>query len=126
VELPLIYAGVPRKQRHERARELLSLVDLEDHWHHRPCQLSGGQQQRVAIARALSNRPALILADEPTGSLDSWSSMGIMDVLRSLSRQGITVVLITHEPQIAGYADRTVALRDGKIITEGEQIVKVA
>jgi putative ABC transport system ATP-binding protein len=120
VELPLIYAGVRRKQRHERALELLSLLGLEDRRHHKPCQLSGGQQQRVAIARALANGPALILADEPTGALDSQSSTGVLDVLQSLSQQGMTLVLITHEPHIAGYAGRSVALRDGTIVADSQ------
>jgi putative ABC transport system ATP-binding protein len=121
VELPLVYAGVPRKQRRERVRELLYLVGLDDRGHHRPCQLSGGQQQRVAIARALANRPALILADEPTGALDSRSSTGIMKMLQSLSRQKVTVALVTHDPQIACYADRTVALRDGRIVADDQR-----
>jgi putative ABC transport system ATP-binding protein len=120
VELPLVYAGVRRKQRRERARELLSLLGLDDRKHHKPCQLSGGQQQRVAIARALANRPALILADEPTGALDSESSSGILDVLQNFSQQGMTLVLITHEPHIAGYAGRSVALRDGTIVLDGQ------
>jgi putative ABC transport system ATP-binding protein len=126
VELPLVYAGVGRKQQRERACELLSLVGLDDRRHHRPCQLSGGQQQRVAIARALANRPALILADEPTGALDSQSSNEIMETLRSLNQQGVTVVLITHEPHIASYADRIIALRDGRIVADDQRIANVA
>ena len=126
VELPLIYAGIPRKKRHERVRELLSLVGLEDRWCHRPCQLSGASNNALLLHALLPNRPALILADEPTGALDSQSSTAIMEVLQSLSQQGMTVVLITHEPHIAGYADRTVALRDGKIFTDGKQMVEAA
>jgi ABC-type lipoprotein export system ATPase subunit len=126
VELPLVYAGVSRKQQRERARELLSLVGLDDRRHHLPCQLSGGQQQRVAIARALANRPALILADEPTGALDSQSSKDIMETLRCLNQQGVTVVLVTHEPHVASYADRTVALRDGRIVAGDQRIANVA
>ncbi len=126
VELPLIYGGVRRKQRVERARRLLSALGLESRSDHRPCQLSGGQQQRVAIARALANDPTLILADEPTGALDSQSSTEIMELLRSLNRQGVTLLVITHEPHIAGYADRTVAIRDGTIVKDSQSRLKVA
>jgi putative ABC transport system ATP-binding protein len=126
VELPLIYAGVCRKERRERARELLSLLGIGGRWHHKPCQLSGGQQQRVAIARALVNRPALILADEPTGALDSQSSTEIMGILQSLNREGMTIVLITHERHIADYADRTIALWDGEITADHRREAKVA
>ena len=124
VELPLVYAGIGRQRQRERALELLSLVGLDDRRHHRPCQLSGGQQQRVAIARALVNRPALILADEPTGALDSQSSREIMEALQSLNQRGVTVVIITHEPHIANYADRIVALRDGKIVADDQRMAK--
>jgi putative ABC transport system ATP-binding protein len=126
VELPLIYAGVRRKQRHERVSELLLLAGLDDRRHHRPSQLSGGQQQRVAIARALANSPTLILADEPTGALDSRSSAEIMKVLQTLNRQGITIVLITHEPYIAAYAQRIITLWDGRITDDVRQEAKVA
>lgn len=126
VELPLVYAGVPRKQRRERVRDLLSSVGLDDRAHHRPCELSGGQQQRVAIARALANRPALILADEPTGALDSRSSAGIMKTLQSLSRQKVTVALVTHDSQIARYANRIVALSDGTIVADYQRSEDVA
>jgi putative ABC transport system ATP-binding protein len=126
VELPLVYAGVGRKRQQKRAQELLSLVGLDDRRHYRPCQLSGGQQQRVAIARALANEPALILADEPTGALDSQSSVNVMETLRSLTDQGVTVILITHEPQVAEYATRTVSLRDGKIVADCRRMAKVA
>jgi len=126
VELPLVYAGASRKRQQERARELLSLVGLDDRRHHRPCQLSGGQQQRVAIARALANEPALILADEPTGALDSQSSGKVMETLRSLAEQGVTAILITHEPHVAEYAARTVALKDGRIVADRQRMAKVA
>jgi putative ABC transport system ATP-binding protein len=126
VELPLVYAGIGRKQQRARACELLSLVGLHDRGHHRPCQLSGGQQQRVAIARALANRPALILADEPTGALDSQSGNEIMETLQSLNQRGVTVVLITHEAHIANYADRIVALRDGRIVADHQRTANVA
>src|SRR5262245_10672573 len=126
VELPLLYAGVRRKERHERARKLLSLVRLDDRCHHCPAQLSGGQQQRVAIARALANQPNLMLADEPTGALDSHSSTEIMRVLQSLNQQGMTLVLITHETHIAAYADRTITLWDGQIRADSENEAKVA
>jgi len=126
VELPLVYAGIGREQRRARARELLDAVGLDDRRHHRPCQLSGGEQQRTAIARALANRPELILADEPTGALDSRSSAGIVETLRALGRQGVTVVLITHNAQIAGCADRIVDLQDGRIAADCRGIARVA
>jgi len=126
VALPLVYAGLDRKQRRERARQLLAAVGLDDRRLHLPCQLSGGQQQRVAIARALANRPALVLADEPTGALDSESSKAIMEMLQSLNRNGLTVILITHEPHIAKYAARTVVLRDGRIVADDQRIANAA
>jgi putative ABC transport system ATP-binding protein len=126
VELPLIYAGIGRRQQRERARELLSLVGLDNRRDHHPCQLSGGQQQRVAIARALANSPALILADEPTGALDSQSGSELMEALQSLNQRGVTVVVITHEKHIARYADRIVALRDGRIVADGQRMANVA
>jgi putative ABC transport system ATP-binding protein len=116
VELPLRYSGVPRVQRHTRAREVLTAVGLQDRAHHQPSQLSGGQQQRVAIARALANSPVLILADEPTGALDTQTSMDIMDLLQRLHRAGITIVLVTHEADIARYARRILRFRDGRLI----------
>jgi putative ABC transport system ATP-binding protein len=123
VELPLMYNGFAGKQRHERAFEVLSLVGLESRLDHMPNQLSGGQQQRVAIARALVNQPALILADEPTGNLDSVTSAEIMGLFQRLnSEQGITIVLVTHEADIANYAQRRVLFRDG-VITSDEQRV---
>jgi len=115
VELPLIYAGTQAKIRKEKAREKLELVGLGDRMDHRPPELSGGQRQRVAIARALVNDPALLLADEPTGNLDSQTSNEIMDIITNLNQQGQTVVVVTHEHDIAEYAGRQVHLRDGTI-----------
>ena len=115
VELPLIYAGVPSKERRRRAQEKLELVGLGERMQHRPPELSGGQRQRVAIARALVNEPALLLADEPTGNLDSQTSEEIMAVLSELNRNGQTIVLVTHEHDIAAHAHRQVHLRDGVI-----------
>lgn len=115
VALPLVYAGVPRKERHEKALEMLDRVGLADRSHHKPNELSGGQCQRVAIARALINDPSLILADEPTGNLDSRTSVEIMDIFGKIHALGNTVVLVTHEEDIAAYAHRVVRLRDGVI-----------
>jgi len=115
VELPLIYAGVGAKERKRRAQEKLDLVGLSDRMHHRPPELSGGQRQRVAVARALVNQPALLLADEPTGNLDSVTGEEIMDVFVELNREGQTIVLVTHEANIASYANREVHLHDGVI-----------
>jgi putative ABC transport system ATP-binding protein len=115
VALPLVYAGVPRKQRMERAMAVLEKVSLSDRSHHKPNELSGGQCQRVAIARALINNPSLILADEPTGNLDSKTSIEIMDIFSAIQAAGNTVVLVTHEEDIANYAHRIVRLRDGVI-----------
>ena len=115
VELPLIYAGVGVKERRERAEEKLSLVGLGDRMDHRPPELSGGQRQRVAVARALVNEPALLLADEPTGNLDSTTSKDIMKVFVDLNAQGQTIVIVTHENDIAEYAERQVHLLDGLI-----------
>ena len=115
VELPLIYAGVGAKERRRRASEKLELVGLGDRQDHRPPEMSGGQRQRVAIARALVNDPALLLADEPTGNLDSVTSHEIMLQLADLNRQGQTIVLVTHEHDIAGFANRQVHLKDGVI-----------
>lgn len=115
VALPLVYAGVPKKQRLEQAMEVVKKVGLEDRSHHRPNELSGGQCQRVAIARALVNNPSIILADEPTGNLDTKTSIEIMDMFNAIHEGGNTVVLVTHEEDIARYAHRVVRLRDGKI-----------
>jgi putative ABC transport system ATP-binding protein len=115
VELPLIYAGVGAKERRRRAAEKLELVGLGDRMDHRPPEMSGGQRQRVAVARALVNNPALLLADEPTGNLDSTTSTDVMNQLTQLNEQGQTIVLVTHEHDIAEYAKRQVHLRDGLI-----------
>jgi len=115
VELPLVYAGVKADERKRRALEALSRVQLAERVHHRPNELSGGQRQRVAIARALVNQPSILLADEPTGNLDSQTSEEIMRVFESLADQGQTVIMVTHEPDIAAHARRVVVLRDGTI-----------
>jgi putative ABC transport system ATP-binding protein len=122
VELPLIYAGVNRRQRHKRAEEVLQLVGLGDRLHHKPNELSGGQQQRVAIARSLSNHPAMILADEPTGNLDSKTSVEIMTLFQYLNReQGITVIFVTHNPETAHYCERIIHIRDGVVERDEQQ-----
>jgi putative ABC transport system ATP-binding protein len=118
VALPLIYCGVDRAERHDRALELLRKVGLSDKAQSLPNQISGGQQQRVAIARALVNRPSLLLADEPTGNLDSHTSAEIMELFESLNREGITIVLVTHEEDIARHAQRQIHFHDGKIISD--------
>ena len=115
VELPMIYAGRPKNDRKARAREMLDLVGLGDRTHHRPNELSGGQRQRVAIARALVNEPSIVLADEPTGNLDSKTGMEIMGLLDEVHQGGNTVILVTHEEEIAEHAERIVRLRDGRI-----------
>jgi putative ABC transport system ATP-binding protein len=119
VELPTIYAGLSPQERHSRAHAALKLVGLETREHHFPSQLSGGQQQRVAVARALINRPSILLADEPTGNLDSHTSVEIMDLLTQLNHeQGLLVILVTHEADIAAYARRLVLVRDGLILRD--------
>ncbi|MBY5312116.1 ABC transporter ATP-binding protein [Rhizobium leguminosarum bv. viciae] len=121
VELPLIYRGMAVRERRERAREALALVGLTGREHHKTQELSGGQQQRVAIARAIVTEPALLLADEPTGNLDTKTSVEIMDLMTRLNReQGITIVMVTHEPDIAAYAQRLLRFVDGKLETEVE------
>jgi putative ABC transport system ATP-binding protein len=118
VELPLIYNDTPSSKRLELAKEALRVLGLEGREHHLPSQLSGGQQQRVAIARAIVNEPSIILADEPTGNLDTKMSVEILEIFKSLNEQGKTIVVITHEKDIAEYADRIIILSDGKIISE--------
>ncbi|MDE3052377.1 MAG: ABC transporter ATP-binding protein [Gemmatimonadota bacterium] len=118
VELPLVYAGIGAEERRERAREALASVQLEERMDHRPNELSGGQRQRVAIARALVNRPSILLADEPTGNLDSATSEEIMKVFEQLASSGQTVIMVTHEPDIAAHARRVVVLRDGLVATD--------
>jgi putative ABC transport system ATP-binding protein len=118
VELPLVYAGIPSDERKRRANQALDRVQLSDRAHHRPNELSGGQRQRVAIARALVNSPAILLADEPTGNLDSGTSAEIMKVFESLSAEGQTVIMVTHEADIAANASRIVVLRDGRISSD--------
>ncbi len=126
VELPMVYGGRPAAERHETAREALALVGLADRAGHRPNELSGGQQQRVAIARALTMSPRLLLADEPTGNLDSTSSHDVMDLLTELNEQGRTVVLITHEDDVAARARRVVRVGDGRIAADSAAAEAVA
>ena len=126
VGLPLQYAAVPYRERHQRAEEALRQVGLGDRLHHHPNQMSGGQQQRVAIARALVARPKLILADEPTGNLDSQTSIEIMALLQDLWRAGITVVLVTHEADIAEYASRVIVMKDGAVLSDGRREARAA
>ena len=115
VELPMIYAGVSGRERRERAMEALKMVKLEDRKGHRPMQLSGGQQQRVAIARALVNSPKIVFADEPTGNLDTHTGEAILELFRSLSKEGRTIALVTHNPEIAAVTPRRIEIRNGKI-----------
>ncbi|GIP37353.1 ABC transporter ATP-binding protein [Paenibacillus sp. J31TS4] len=118
VELPLVYSGVPRKERRERALRMLGLLGMEGRGHHKPSELSGGQQQRVAIARALAMQPSLLLADEPTGALDSRTGAEVLELMIQLNEQGNTIVLITHDAHIAESARRVVSIRDGQIVDD--------
>jgi putative ABC transport system ATP-binding protein len=118
VELPLLYAGVAGKERVRRAREALTRVGLGDRMDHHPNQMSGGQQQRVAVARAVVGNPSVLVADEPTGNLDSRTSLEIMALFQELGQSGITVLIVTHEPDIAAYAQRVIAMKDGRIISD--------
>jgi len=121
VELPLVYSGVPRRERVERARVALERVGLGSRLDHHPSQLSGGQQQRVAIARAIVNEPKIMFADEPTGNLDTKTSVDIMALFQQLWTAGLTIVFVTHEPDIARYASRIIVVRDGKIVSDTRQ-----
>ena len=125
VELPLIYAGKSPRERKQRSQQFLEKVGLSDRSHHLPSELSGGQKQRVAIARALSNDPAIILADEPTGALDTKTGTQIMDLLTQLNREGKTIVMVTHEPEIADYARRKIVIRDGEITQDTTDSVRI-
>jgi putative ABC transport system ATP-binding protein len=126
VALPLVYADAPTEERRQRALAALERVGLADRENHTPAQLSGGQQQRLAIARALVNSPRVILADEPTGALDTRTSLDVMSLLQSLHRTGISIVIVTHEPDIAAYAERRVLVRDGRILSDQRQIPRNA
>jgi putative ABC transport system ATP-binding protein len=126
VELPLVYAGTPSKERHRRAKEALERVGLGSRLDHRPAQLSGGQQQRVAIARAIVNQPKLILADEPTGNLDSKTSIDVMALFQELGDAGLTILVVTHEPDIAEYASRVIVVKDGKIVSDDRHVPRRA
>jgi putative ABC transport system ATP-binding protein len=119
VEMPLIYAGISRKERHDKAVGMLEKVGLGNRMHHRPGELSGGQRQRVAIARALVTSPSILLADEPTGNLDSNTAREIMDLFEELHRSGNTIVLVTHDESVANHADRVIRLLDGKVVPDG-------
>lgn len=122
VELPLIYTGVHKNEREKRAKEILEKVGLGERLHHRPNELSGGQKQRVAIARALVNNPAIILADEPTGNLDSVSEKEIMELFTELNSHGKTIIIVSHEPEVANYVKRILLFKDGEIIKDGDGV----
>ena len=126
IALPLVYAGVAEKERLDRSLTVLTKVGLAERRDHRPNELSGGQRQRIAIARALVNDPAILIADEPTGNLDTKSSLEIMDIFCDLHKQGRTIIMVTHEPDIAAYADRVVHVRDGRILKDEQNADRVA
>ena len=126
VAVPLVYAGVPREERRERAYQALVSVGLSDRWQHFPNQLSGGQNQRVAIARALVNRPRILLADEPTGALDSRTGKEILALFEALQAQGITVILVTHDKAVAERAQRQISFLDGQIVSDSRTVAEVA
>ncbi|MCB5015772.1 ABC transporter ATP-binding protein [Streptococcus mutans] len=125
VELPLIYAGVSPSQRKKKAKEFLDKVELSERMKHLPSELSGGQKQRVAIARALVNNPSIILADEPTGALDTKTGNQIMELLTELNNEGKTIIMVTHEPEIADYAKRKIVIRDGEITEDSQQLAEL-
>ncbi len=118
IEVPLFYRGIPKHRRHPRSRELAALVGLSDRMHHRPTELSGGQQQRVACARALANDPLILLADEPTGNLDTTTGHEILDLLDALHQRGCTIIMVTHEQDVAQRTGRTIQLRDGEVASD--------
>ena len=125
-ELPLTYSGMSASERKKRVQEALERVGMSHRMKHYPAQLSGGQQQRVAVARALAGRPSILLADEPTGNLDSQNGEAVMDLLRNLHREGATICMVTHDPRYAGYAERTVHLFDGRIVEESKAQVEIS
>jgi putative ABC transport system ATP-binding protein len=125
VELPLLYQGIPARERHARAGSSLERVGLAERGGHHPNQLSGGQQQRVAIARALVTRPRVILADEPTGNLDSRTSLEVMGLFQELGSQGITIIVVTHEPEVSEFASRVVVVKDGRVRSDERRVPKV-
>lgn len=125
VELPMVYAGVSKKERREKALEALNRVDLSDRIKHRPNEISGGQKQRVAIARAIVNKPSVILADEPTGNLDTKVTQEIMKIIQELNNEGATILLVTHEADVAQYSKRIIHMRDGEIIDDNRVVNRI-